>query len=189
MQLRDLLTQLWRANRPMLAFLMVLLLANILLYLLLEQSLLPKVETSESRFIKRQTEVRQLLHNQGGGDSPEQQYILASQDLSEFRQAVPGYVEFTGLIEELMELSSLAGLEISQIAYKPEQAGESGLLRYALTFNVGGRYEQLKRFIHAMEQSPRLLIISGIGLQSSDEGGVSLRLSLETYFRVEANPA
>lgn len=188
MQVRDLLVQLWRAQRGLLVFLAVLVLANLGGYLLLQQSLAPHVVAAESRYIQRQAEVRQLLRNKGGlTNSPEQQFILASQDLAEFDLSIPVYAEFTGLIDELVELSTRAGLKITQVNYKPEQDRETRFLRYALTFDVNGKYEQLKTFIHALEQSPRLLIIRGIGLQSSEEGNVILRLSIETFFRPEGS--
>ena len=56
-------------------------------------------------------------------------------------------------------------------------------MRFELNFNVSGEYEQVKRFIHSLEQSSRLLAIKQIGLQGADDKAVSLRLNLETYFR------
>ena len=52
-----------------------------------------------------------------------------------------------------------------------------------LKFNVAGDYDQIKRFIHSLEQSTRLIAIKQVGLQSANDEGVNLRLNLETYFR------
>lgn len=187
MQGRQLLQQLWQSQRSLLVLLTLLILANLTLFLTVERLLVPDVTELESRYIRRQAEVRQLLRHQlGRADSPEQQFVLASQDLDEFYRSIPVYADFTGLISELVNLSAQAGLDITQINYQPERDLQGALLRYDLAFNVSGRYEQLKKFIHTLEQSDRLLIIRSIGLQSSNEGGVNLRLSLETYFRTEA---
>ena len=67
----------------------------------------------------------------------------------------------------------IAGLEPKEIA----------LLQFSLNFNVMGNYEQIKKFVHSLEQSVRLITIKQISLQGADADGVNLRLSLETFFR------
>ncbi len=125
-----------------------------------------------------------MMRNQGSAAiTPEQLYVLASQDTSKFQEAVPEYQEFTGLIEELLVLSNRARLNITQISYSSEELKQSPLLKFSLNFNVAGDYEQVKKFIHSLEQSVRLITIKQISLQSSDNDGVNLRLSLETFFR------
>jgi len=99
---------------------------------------------------------------------------------------VPDYQEFTGLIDELLVLSSRARLNITQISYRSEMLKEAPLLQYSLDFTVTGDYEQLKKFIFALEQSVRLITIKQISLQSAEETGVNLRLGLETFFRTGA---
>jgi len=184
MRWRELLEQLWKTQRSLLILIGVLLVSNLLLVALLDQWLVPKVTEQESRFLQRQTEVRQMMRNQGSAAiTPEQLYLLASQDVVKFQQAVPDYQEFTGLIEELLILSSHAHLNITQINYTSEELKQSPLLKFSLSFNVAGDYEQVKKFIHSLEQSVRLITIKQISLQSSDNDGVKLRLNLETFFR------
>jgi Tfp pilus assembly protein PilO len=184
MRLKATAEQLWAGHRRSLLLLLVLLVLNLLLLTALQQWWGPRLDEREARFRKRQAEVRALLKGQGEiARSPAQLFALGSQDLSRFRQAIPPYAEFSGLIEELLVLSSRARLEIDQISYRSEMLKDTPLLQYRLDFNVSGRYEQLKRFIHALEQSRRLLVIRQISLQESDAEGVSLRLSIESYFR------
>jgi Tfp pilus assembly protein PilO len=186
MRWQELPGQLWKSHRGSLILLGSLLVVNLLLFVGLEQFLVPRVAEQENRFMQRQTEVRQLLHNQGGATkSPELQFVLASQDLSKFQQAVPDYKEFTALIEELLILSNRSRLNITQISYHSELLKESPLLKFSLSFNVAGDYEQVKKFIHALEQSVRLLTIQQISLQGTDAAGdgVTLKLNLETIFR------
>jgi type IV pilus assembly protein PilO len=184
MRWKGMIEQLWKSQRGLLTLLGTLLILNLLLFAVLEQWLVPRVADQESRFLQRQAEVRQLLHNQAGAaNTPEQLYVLASQDLSRFQQAVPDYQEFTGLIEELLILSSRASLNITQISYSSEELKETALLQFSLSFNVMGNYEQIKKFVHSLEQSVRLITIKQISLQGADADGVNLRLSLETFFR------
>lgn len=184
MRWRELLEQLWKSQRGLLIGLGILLVLNLLLFVVLEQWVAPKVAEQESLFLKRQAEVRQALHKQGSSArTPQQLYVLARQDLSRFEQAVPDYREFTGLIEELLVLSSQARLNITQISYASEELEKSPFLKFNLNFNVTGDYEQVKKFIHSLEQSVRLITIKQLSLQGADDDGVNLRLSLETFFR------
>ena len=186
MQGRQLILQLWRAHRALLVFIGLLIVANGVLYVLVNQVLVPRVTALENRYITRQAEVRQLLrHRTGPANTPEQMFVLASRDLADFEAEVPAYLDFTGLIEELLELSEQADLKISRIAYDPQPVKDLDLLRYDLSFSITGEYSQLKRFIHSLEQSSRLMVIREIGLQSTEGGKVGLRLKLETYFRAE----
>lgn len=186
MRLKELLELLWKSHRNTLLLIGFLLLFNVVLAVALDQFIVPRVAAEEGRFLRRQTEVRQLLRNQGGtADSPEQLYVLASQDLSRFHQAIPEYIEFTGLIEELLVHSSRARLNITQISYSSEALKKSPLLKFGLTFNVAGDYAQIKKFIYALEQSVRLITIKQISLRDAEGTGVSLSLSLETLFRSE----
>ena len=184
MRWRELLEQLWESQHRLLLLLSALLVLNLLLFVVLEQFVVSRVAEQEGHFLQRQAEVRLLLRNQGStAMSPEQFYVLASQDISKFQQAVPDYLEFTGLIEELLVLSSRARLNITQINYSSEELKRAPLLKFSLDFNVAGDYEQVKKFIHSLEQSVRLITIKQISLQSADGDGVNLRLSLETFFR------
>lgn len=184
MHMKEMAEQLWKSQRGLLILLAILLVLNLLMFAALEEWLLPRVVEQESRFLQRQAEVRQLLHNQTNtATTPEQRYVLASQDLSKFHQAVPDYQEFTALIEELLVLSSRARLNITQINYSSETMEKTPLLKFSLNFNVIGDYEQIKKFIHSLEQSVRLITIKQISLQGADGEGVNLRLNLETFFR------
>ena len=181
MRLLEIISQIWVFHRRLILLLGFLLLANLVMIIVLEQQVVPRIVEQEKDFLLRQAEVRQLLHNQGGGArTPEQAFILANQDLSRFRENIPEYSEFTGLVEELLVLSNRARLNIAQINYQPESLSENGLLRYELSFNVSGEYENIKQFIHSLEQSQRLMSISQVGLQGTDGEGVSLRRHLET---------
>ena len=183
MRIKELLELLWGTHRVSLLLLGALLALNVLLIVSLGQFIVPKVVEEETRYLKRQTEVRQLLRNQGGNaETPEQLYVLASQDVSKFARSIPEYRDFTALIEELLVLSNRARLNITQISYSSEGFKKSPLLKFNLNFNVAGNYEQVKKFIHSLEQSTRLISIKQISLQSVEGDAVKLGLSLETLF-------
>lgn len=183
MRIKDLLELLWGTHRGSLLLLGALLALNLLLFVALGQFIVPNVVEEETRYLKRQSEVRQLLRNQGGNaETPEQLYVLASQDVSKFEQSIPEYRDFTALIEEILVFSNRASLNITQISYSSEELKKVPLLKFSLNFNVAGNYEQIKKFIHSLEQSSRLITIKQISLQSVEGNAVRLGLSLETLF-------
>ena len=183
MRVADVLGQVWRFHHKALKALVVLLVLNLCLFITISQWMVPQVVEKERSFLTQQAEMRSRLHRQGGAQkSPEQRYVLANQALSKFRQSIPEYQQFTGLIEELLVLSNQARLNLTQISYASESLKESSILKFKLNFSVAGDYEQVKKFIHSLEQSARLMVLTQISLQSSNEDGVRLLLNLETYF-------
>lgn len=178
----DFLRQLWAGHRVLLSLAGLLLLANLVLGLLLQQYLVPTVSEREQQLIQRQAELR------GGtaGDSPAQLFAQGEKDLATFRGKIPPHREFTRLIVELQNLADEAGLDLAQINYAHEQEKDSDLLRYKVSFTLEGGYREIKQFIHALEQSSRLVIIEQIGLQGVGQDSatdVRLQLNLETFFR------
>lgn len=187
------LGELWQGQRRWLVAVGLLLVVNLSLYALLQQFLVPRVAEREQRFIQRQDQARQLLHEADGmADTPERHYLRTRQDIERFLSIVPDYEEFTGLIDELLVLAYRSDLTIRQITYATEELQSVALRQYNLAFTVNGSYENLKQFIHALEQSPRIMAIEQIALNTRDRDSgqeVSLRLSLQTVFRLEANKA
>lgn len=179
----DFLRQLWSGHRLLLSVAGLLLLANLALGLTLQQYLVPTVNSLEQQLIQSQAELRGSTSK---GKSPAQLFAQGERDLKTFREKIPSHQEFTGLIVELQSLADEAGLDLNRITYAHEQGKGSDLLQYKLNFTLEGSYRDIKQFVHALEQSPRLIIIEQIGLQGVGQDidtDVRLQLSLETFFR------
>ena len=139
MNARSLLVQLWQSHRRVMMLLGVLLVLNIALFFAVERLLVPRVLAQETLYLERQNELRDLLHKKAGtANSPEHLYLLASQDVSRFRQAAPQYQDFTALIEELLVLANRARLDIKQVNYATEELKGIPLLQCNLSFNIIG---------------------------------------------------
>ena len=184
----EFMRQLWSGHRGWVIITGLLLVTNLLLGLALNYYLVPTVTAREQQLLQHQAEVR---GGSASNDSPAQLLADGERDLAIFRQKIPPHREFTGLIVELQSLADGAGLELGQVSYKNEREKDSDLLRYTLTFTIAGGYRDIKQFVHALEQSPRLLILGQIGLQGVEqdnfETDVRLQLSLETFFRPEVS--
>ena len=166
----------------------VILVLNLAAYFLISTFLIPRNQSSERSVLTKQRQVRSAQQRAGEIITPQKDYFKKEQEIQTFRESLPPKTDFTGLIRELFVLSSAAGLDIDQIKYAPKQLETEGILEYGVSFDITGRYAQLKRFIFELEQSPRVLIIDEIVLTKrgeADQENVGLRIQLTTFFREE----
>lgn len=180
----------WRLNRFFPLLIGGLLLLNVAAYLLLNHVATPRRDALERQLMDLQSRLRQSRQSAAEAKSPAEIYRQGEADLQKFRAAIPAKNEFPALLGEIFSLADRAGLSIERIGYQPKEVEGQGLLRYGLAFSVHGDYGQLKRFIHSLERSQRLIVIDGLTLSGGREPGeaqVELRLQLTTFFRTE-NP-
>lgn len=175
----------WRVNRIVPSALVLLAIANIALFALLVLFYFPRLDREEKDYIRLQAETRHGTKSL----SPKQAYAQAKDDLQRFRSALPVTRHFSDLLGDLYGLAADCNLGITQIGFKPKEMPEEDILSYALTFSVTGTYGEIKRFIHGLEASPRIVVIDKISLRADDQGengnAVGLNIQLTTYFRQE----
>ncbi len=109
-------------------------------------------------------------------------------NLQQFDRLIPSRKDFPVFIGELFAWSEQSGLDIHQVSYQPQHDEDTGFLRYGLSFSVKGDYAQVKKFIHLLENTKRILLIDKISLSGSSSAksgaqDVDLRIELATYFQ------
>lgn len=177
-----------RISRALPVVVGVMLVLNLAGYFLISTLLVPRNQSSERSVQTKQRQVRSAQQRAGDIITPQKDYFKKEQELQTFIESLPPKKDFTGLIRELFVLASTAGLDIDQIKYSPQQLDTENILEYGVSFDVTGRYAQLKRFIFELEQSPRVLIIDQLVLTkrgNADQDNVGLRIQLTTFFREE----
>jgi type IV pilus assembly protein PilO len=188
LQKYPLMTAVWEPNRTRIIVIVILFLCVISAYAaqkwVTEPTLLG-LRTEQSRL---QQHVRQRQMEFANSGVPVSTAEQIEKNLQQFNRLVPVKADFSIFLGELFDWSQQAGLEIHQISYQPEQEKETGFLRYGLSFSVKGDYSQVKKFIHLLENAPRILLIEKISLggSSTRKGGkhqVDLRIELATYFQ------
>ena len=67
----------------------------------------------------------------------------------------------------------------------PTQARDSDLVRFTSKVELGGRYRDIRNFIHQLETAPEFVVIDDVSLTEEDEesGFLQLTLQLSTYYR------
>lgn len=177
----QLIVALWRANRAGPLLLAAALLFNLGLLTVVYGWQLPRLERLEAAVLSRQAAQRRSGPNDEQALAPEQ---LAA-DLDRFFERIAPYEDFPVFLGELYDHATGAGLRIDRISYRPEKQQPVSLLRYGLGFSVTGAYGQVKRFIYALEQSPRLIVLEEMALagQKTEGDRVTLRIELATFFK------
>ena len=91
------------------------------------------------------------------------------------------------MIEVQFEVDRLArqfGVNLDRMEIENEPIPAAGVERFAMTLPLEGGYANLRRFLRAVEESEKFLIVEHVALGTGKEGGVLLQLNitLATYF-------
>lgn len=106
----------------------------------------------------------------------ERQRLLAEQ----FPDESIGYNLTRNFLEEVAQSSGVLKKDIN---YSNKDIGTMNLSEFSLTVPVSGTYEQVRRFIQALETTPRFLILESIRLRTTGRQNiVEVDLQLRTYF-------
>jgi Tfp pilus assembly protein PilO len=89
----------------------------------------------------------------------------------------------------LTQLAEQHNLEQSRRSTDPKQERESSLARLQISMRLRGNYEDIRRFIHQVENGTDFIVIDSIALQQGEEAGapLTLALSLSTYYHAVAD--
>ncbi|MCC6130164.1 MAG: hypothetical protein IT186_09580 [Acidobacteria bacterium] len=89
------------------------------------------------------------------------------------------------LIEDLYKMTSQAGLKPGTISYS--EASVPGAEQILMSFNVQGRYQDVKKLLYILETSPRFLVVENIGVSlNADQPDIlSVAFAVTHFFRGE----
>ena len=179
----SLITMLWHKQRYFLLTPVVLAVLCVIVVIIHLSFCAPRLNSLHSAQHKVQTQLRQLELSAANRSST----TLARQpdtDLQQLYRRIPLHKDFSFFLGDLFGLAEQAGLTIHQISFRQEPDKDMSLLHYGLNFSVIGNYEQLKKFLYLLEQSPRILLIEKISFVGVQKGqDINLKLQLSTFFQ------
>jgi type IV pilus assembly protein PilO len=114
-------------------------------------------------------------------------FRLGVSDLAEWNKRIPAKKEFARILGDLYETARNNSLTIAGISYRPAPVKGEGLLTYAISLSVAGKYAQVKSFIADVSRMRDIVVIDQVSLNNSKltEEYVDLKLELTAYFRME----
>jgi Tfp pilus assembly protein PilO len=91
------------------------------------------------------------------------------------------------MIEAQAELARLAtefNIDLNSVGYGNELLLDEELERFAMSVPLVGSYQSLRKFLQAVEQSDKFLVVERVALARDKQGGnqLNLSISLATYF-------
>lgn len=182
-----LLQVLWEQNRA--RFVLTLVLLVVIIAALLGQQFFvePHLQSLSHEQFRLQQYIRQRQVDYANSGVPISTVEQLERNLQRFDDMVPAEENFSLLLGDLFGWAEETGLSITSINYSHEDKQKSTYLNYGLSFSVSGAYNQIKKFIHLLENSERILMIDSIALSGSSAKGkvedVKLNIDLTTYFK------
>jgi Tfp pilus assembly protein PilO len=115
----------------------------------------------------------------------------AEEDLKYLRRSVLSSREqrMVEVQEEVKAIADQFRIDYNAVNYNNEVLEEEELDRMQITVPLEGGYSALRRFLQAVEQSSKFLIVERVALAKGKQGGVMLQLNitLATYFNAPEN--
>ena len=138
-----------------------------------------------ARLHRNYREMREKDLDSVNRDGTIRQFIQAREQIQEFRKTLPEESASEKLSEEVNSLIRKNGLAVEPIVFKPEGIVDLLLLRYTADLTLQGPYPRHKQLLADIQNSPRLFCIETLSFDNSpaQARGVTLRLSISTYFR------
>lgn len=91
---------------------------------------------------------------------------------------------YSGLAGDLNEAARTAGVRLGNVTYKVEtRQPRADLLAVEVSADLQGGYQNLLRFLEALEEAKGFYLINELAVVSSQRGGLRLQMRLVTYFR------
>jgi Tfp pilus assembly protein PilO len=86
--------------------------------------------------------------------------------------------------KEIRDIANKFHINLETITYPREEYPKDKVTKFTATMPLTGSYEGLREFIDTVEKSDNFIVIEGIQLANSKEGGVVLSMSIQlsTYF-------
>lgn len=85
---------------------------------------------------------------------------------------------------ELARLAAQFGINLERVQYQNSELPNEGLERFAMVVPLEAGYGNLRKFLQAVENSDKFLVVERVALGQGREGGALLQLNitLATYF-------
>ena len=164
-----------------------ILVVDIALYALAIYPWLTKVSQSESRTSTAESQIEQGRTAFSAATTVSDITLLADNELERFyREILPRDLAGARLILSpfLDRLAEESDLVLERSSSVPEKESESLLARLRTTMMLAGEYEDIRRFIYAVETAPEFILIEEVILSKGDEAeeALILTLGLSTYY-------
>ena len=89
----------------------------------------------------------------------------------------------------LEQLAQETNLRLERQAFNPDE-GQDGLSKLTTTATLTGEYRNIRRFLHQLETRPEFIVLEHVDLSQNDSRenrGITVTVQVATYFRTGGN--
>jgi hypothetical protein len=178
-------------KRPVLLPLAIVLLINAGVYGLVVYPLQARAAGAEDRAASAAAALRSAQHEQDAAKALVSGKARADEELATFyTKVLPGDISAARRLTyaRLPALARENNVRYEARTTEAEHERGSDLGRLKTKVVLQGDYENLRRFLYALESSPEFVIIDTVTLQQADQSKpLMLTIEMSTYYRLEAN--
>lgn len=191
----------WREKRVLLIILGLLLAANAIFFFTYRVQYQARLDALDARLAQADEQLQSARTARLTAERQYESYRATEKDVKQVFDEYWSTEEqrLTVLLAEVKRLANASNLvptsygfsrqAVEKVQARPGQRRggdrEIGVTEVGVTFTVSGTYDQARRLINLLELSRQFVIISQIGLQSTQEQELTLSLNIKTLFRDE----
>jgi hypothetical protein len=183
------LSRVFAEKRGLIWPLVIVLVANVAVYLLVVYPLSQKVAAGEQEATAATLALNNARRDYDNARATVAGKSQADTELQRFYEDVlppdlSGARRITFLPIE--QMAQQANLQLRRGGFEMSTVRESSLSRFAQTAVLTGEYGNIRRFIHQLETRPEFVVIENVDLSQGEtdgSGGITVTLQIATYFR------
>ena len=187
------LSRVFAEKRGLLWPLVIVLVANLAVYLLVVYPLSQKVAAGEEDATAATLALNNARRDHDNARATVAGKSQADTELQRFYEDVlppdlSGARRITFLPIE--QMAQQANLQLRRGGFEMSTVRDSSLSRFAQTAVLTGEYGNIRRFIYLLETRPEFVVIENVDLsqgESDESGGITVTLQIATYYRTGAH--
>ena len=187
------LSRVFAEKRGLIWPLLVVLIANVAVYLLVVYPLSQKVASGEQDATAATLALNNARRDYANARATVAGKSQADAELQRFYEDVlppdlSGARRITFLPIE--QMAQQANLQLRRGGFEMSTIRDSSLSRFAQTAVLTGEYADIRRFIHQLETRPEFVVIENVDLSQGEmdgSGSITVTLQIATYYRTGAH--
>ncbi|OFV81766.1 MAG: hypothetical protein A2Y78_01015 [Acidobacteria bacterium RBG_13_68_16] len=111
--------------------------------------------------------------------------LQANLDELRERRLGPMRERLVPFLKEVVTRTQESGLQPERVTYAVRRETKTGLVYFSATYGVKGSYDQIRRCVYLLEDSPEFVLVDGLGLRGDESASsltVDVQLNVGTYF-------
>ncbi|MGD0544924.1 MAG: hypothetical protein ABSB65_10975 [Candidatus Acidiferrales bacterium] len=172
-------------KKIILSALSLLLLADLALVFVMWQASREGVDSMRAQRTRLETQAKLLKADVARGDKIRASLPTVGKDCDAFYHDafLDSSTGYSDIESDLGNIAVKSGLRVGGLTLNQKEVKGRGVTLITISESVDGDYPAIIKFINGLERSKYFYLLNNLQLDTSNLGGIRLRLELRTYFR------